>query len=191
MFIQTEQTPNPASLKFLPGCEVLGPGTAEFTASEAAAAASPLAGQLFKIEGVAGVFLGSDFITVSKSDALPWPAIKPLVLGVIMEHFSKGLPVMHDEAAAGATAGPARHQADENDSDVVRQIKEILDTRIRPAVAADGGDVVFFDFDDGVVYLEMRGACAGCPSSTMTLKAGIENLLRHFIPEVREVRAAQ
>lgn len=188
MFIQTEQTPNPASLKFIPGCEVLGQGTAEFTSADDATAASPLAAQLFKIDGITGVFLGSDFVTVSKSDALPWPAIKPLVLGVIMEHFTKGLPVLNNEHEASA---PARHAADDNDSDVVRQIKEILDTRIRPAVAADGGDVVFFDFDDGVVYLQMRGACAGCPSSSMTLKSGIENLLKHFIPEVTEVRAAQ
>ncbi len=188
MFIQTEQTPNPASLKFIPGCEVLGQGTAEFTTAEEAGHASPLATQLFKIEGVTGVFLGSDFVTVSKSDVLPWPAIKPLVLGVIMEHFTKGLPVLNNEQEAAA---PARHAADDNDSDVVRQIKEILDTRIRPAVAADGGDVVFFDFDEGVVYLQMRGACAGCPSSSMTLKSGIENLLKHFIPEVVEVRQAQ
>lgn len=188
MFIQTEQTPNPASLKFIPGCEVLGTGTAEFTSAADAQDASPLAAQLFKVDGVAGVFLGGDFITVSKSDALPWPALKPLILGVIMEHFTKGLPVLSHESAAAA---PRAHSASADDSDVVRQIKELLDTRIRPAVAADGGDVVFFDFDDGVVYLQMRGACAGCPSSTMTLKAGIENLLKHFIPEVREVRAAQ
>ena len=188
MFIQTEQTPNPASLKFIPGCEVLGQGTAEFTTADAAADVSPLASQLFKIDGVAAVFLGSDFITISKSDALPWPALKPLVLGVIMEHFTKGLPVLTSEQHA---TSPTAHSANETDSDVVRQIKEILDTRIRPAVAADGGDVVFFDFDDGVVYLQMRGACAGCPSATMTLKAGIENLLKHFIPEVREVRAAE
>lgn len=188
MFIQTEQTPNPASLKFLPGCEVLGQGTAEFTSREGAEAASPLAAQLFKVEGVSGVFLGSDFVTVSKSDALPWPALKPLILGVLMEHFSKGLPVLHDEHKQQPQHASS---IDENDSDVVRQIKEILDTRIRPAVAADGGDVVFYDFDDGIVYLQMRGACAGCPSSSMTLKAGIENLLRHFIPEVREVRPAE
>lgn len=188
MFIQTEQTPNPASLKFLPGCEVLGRGTAEFTTAAAAKDASPLAAQLFKIDGVSGVFLGADFVTVSKTDALPWPALKPLVLGVLMEHFTKGLPVMTGEDQPDT---PATHAASADDSDVVRQIKEILDTRIRPAVAADGGDVVFFDFDDGVVYLQMRGACAGCPSSSMTLKAGIENLLKHFIPEVREVRPAE
>lgn len=188
MFIQTEQTPNPASLKFLPGCEVLGRGTAEFTDAVEAQAASPLAGQLFKIDGVSGVFLGSDFVTVSKTDALPWPALKPLVLGVLMEHFTKGLPVLHGEHQDHA---PPASTVNADDSDVVRQIKEILDTRIRPAVAADGGDVVFFDFDDGIVYLQMRGACAGCPSSSMTLKAGIENLLKHFIPEVQEVRQAE
>ena len=188
MFIQTEQTPNPASLKFIPGCEVLGQGTAEFTSADGAKDVSPLATQLFKVDGVTSVFLGGDFITVSKSDTLPWPALKPLVLGVIMEHFTKGLPVLTNENAAAA---PSAHSANADDSDVVKQIKEILDTRIRPAVAGDGGDVVFFDFDDGVVYLQMRGACAGCPSSTMTLKSGIENLLKHFIPEVREVRAAE
>lgn len=186
MFIQTEQTPNPASLKFLPGCEVLGTGTAEFTSADKAEA-SPLAEQLFKVKGVTGVFLGSDFVTVSKSDELPWPALKPLVLGVIMEHFSRGLPVMKDEHLAQPRDAFA---PSDDDSDVVRQIKELLETRIRPVVAADGGDIVFESFEDGVVYLQMRGACAGCPSSTMTLKAGIENLLRHFVPEVNEVRAS-
>lgn len=187
MFIQTEQTPNPASLKFLPGCEVLGQGTAELTSAEAAKV-SPLASQLFKIDGIKGVFLGSDFVTVTKTDELPWPALKPLILGVIMEHFTRGLPVMNDEHLA--SAAPARHEANDEDSDVVRQIKELLETRIRPAVAADGGDIVFESFDDGIVYLQMRGACAGCPSSTLTLKSGIENLLKHFVPEVTEVRAS-
>jgi Fe-S cluster biogenesis protein NfuA len=187
MFIQTEQTPNPASLKFLPGCEVLGRGTADFRSAEAAQP-SPLALRLFKVNGVAGVFLGADFVTVSKSAESDWSALKPLILGALMEHFTTGQPVMNDEENfndAGSTPRPAA----EGDSEVVSQIKELLETRIRPVVAADGGDIAFHEFRDGVVYLEMRGACAGCPSSTMTLKAGIENLLKHFIPEVNEVRA--
>lgn len=185
MFIQTEQTPNPASLKFLPGCEVMMQGTAEFT-DAAAAEASPLAAQLFRVKGVTGVFLGADFVTVTKAEDASWPALKPLILGVIMEHFTAGRPVMHGEHAQGA--GHASSAA-EGDSEVVKQIKELLDTRIRPVVAQDGGDIVFHSFEDGVVYLHMQGACAGCPSSTATLKTGIENLLRHFIPEVSEVRA--
>lgn len=185
MFIQTEQTPNPASLKFLPGCEVLGAGTAEFKTREDAAKASPLAERLFGYDGVAGVFLGSDFVTVTKADSANWLTLKTLILGALMEHFSAGLPVMKDEAVGVTRASSASSE----DSDVVRQIKEILDTRVRPAVAADGGDIEFDSFEDGVVFLHMRGACAGCPSSTMTLKAGIENLLKHFVPEVNEVRA--
>ncbi len=186
MFIQTEQTPNPASLKFLPGCEVMVKGTAEFTEA-AKADVSPLAAQLFKVKGVAGVFLGSDFVTVTKTDEDSWPALKPLILGVIMEHFTAGRPVMNDEhlhdvAGHASTAGG-------EDTEIVKQIKELLDTRIRPVVAQDGGDIVFHSFEDGVVFLSMRGACAGCPSSTATLKSGIENLLKHFIPEVSEVRA--
>ena len=185
MFIQTEQTPNPASLKFLPGCEVMVSGTAEFTEA-VKAHVSPLAEQLFKIDGVTGVFLGADFVTVSKNDSVSWPQLKPLVLGVIMEHFTTGRPVMKDEHLHTATQSSS---AAEGDSDVVRQIKELLDTRVRPMVAMDGGDIVFHSFEDGVVYLTMRGACAGCPSSTATLKTGIENLLKHFVPEVTEVRA--
>lgn len=185
MFIQTEQTPNPASLKFLPGCEVMVKGTAEFTEATGASA-SPLASQLFKVKGVAGVFLGSDFVTVTKAENVEWNALKPLILGVIMEHFTTGRPVMNDEDAHDA--GHASH-ASEEDSEIVKQIKELLDTRIRPVVAQDGGDIVFHSFEDGVVFLHMRGACAGCPSSTATLKTGIENLLKHFIPEVEEVRA--
>ena len=188
MFIQTEQTPNPASLKFLPGCEVLGASsTAEFSSADDAADVSPLAVALFRVDGVAGVFLGGDFITVTKADDAAWPPLKPLLLGVIMEHFTAGRPVMTDEHLATA---PARASSiNDDDDDVVRQIKEILDTRIRPAVAADGGDIEFDSFDGGVVYLRMRGACAGCPSSTATLKMGIENLLKHFVPEVNEVQA--
>lgn len=187
MFIQTEQTPNPASLKFLPGCEVMVKGTAEFT-SAAGASPSPLAERLFKIDGVAGVFLGSDFVTITKSDAIEWPQLKPLLLGVIMEHFTTGQPVMRDEHLQDASH-VGTSSVNEEDDEIVRQIKELLDTRIRPAVAADGGDIAFASFEDGIVYLQMRGACAGCPSSTATLKMGIENLLKHFIPEVAEVRA--
>lgn len=184
MFIQTEQTPNPASLKFLPGCEVLGRGTAEFT-DRSKASASPLAERLFTLDGVTGVFLGSDFITITKAESANWLTLKTLVMGALMEHFSAGLPVMTDEHLHTTSAS----SASDDDDDIVRQIKEILDTRVRPAVAADGGDIVFDSFEDGIVYLHMRGACAGCPSSTLTLKSGIENLLRHFIPEVTEVRA--
>lgn len=182
MFIQTEQTPNPASLKFLPGCEVMVRGTADFRAAEQAHV-SPLAERLFRVHGVTGVFLGSDFVTVTKAEGILWPALKPLILGALMEHFTTGQPVMKNEDLLSPDAPLSA------DSDVVTQIKELLETRIRPVVAADGGDIVFHSFENGVVLLEMRGACAGCPSSTMTLKAGIENLLRHFVPEVTEVRA--
>jgi Fe-S cluster biogenesis protein NfuA len=183
MFIQTEQTPNPASLKFLPGCEVMVRGTAEFTGADKASS-SPLAQQLFRVEGVAGVFLGGDFVTVTKTEAANWIALKPLILGVIMEHFTTGRPVMNDEHLHENASSVS-----DTDSEIVKQIKELLDTRIRPVVAQDGGDIEFHSFESGVVFLTMRGACAGCPSSTATLKNGIENLLRHFIPEVNEVRA--
>ena len=184
MFIQTEETPNPVTLKFLPGRTVMETGTADFTTPEVAAARSPLAQVLFTVEGVAGVFLGADFITVTKGSDVDWPVLKPAVLGVIMEHFTSGRPVIldteeHDEPGAAA----------DDDDPVVGQIKDLLDTRVRPAVAMDGGDIQFHGFEDGVVYLTMQGACAGCPSSTATLKAGIENMLRHYIPEVMEVRA--
>ncbi|WP_209427822.1 NifU family protein [Pararhodobacter sp. SW119] len=181
MFIQTESTPNPATLKFLPGQTVLGQGTADFTAAEAASK-SPLAQAIFATEGVSGVFLGADFVTVTKAEDVDWAHIKPAILGAIMEHYQSGRPVMEGEAEAGHTVqeGP--------DGEIVEQIKELLDTRVRPAVAQDGGDITFHGFDRGVVYLHMKGACAGCPSSTLTLKMGIENLLRHYIPEVTEVR---
>jgi len=182
MFIQTESTPNPATLKFLPGQSVLGSGTADFPAPESAAA-SPLARAVFAVDGVTGVFLGSDFVTVTKADAVDWAHVKPAILGAIMEHFQSGRPVIEGEAA---DAGHAGH--DGADAEIVDQIKQLLDTRVRPAVAQDGGDITFHGFDRGVVYLHMRGACAGCPSSTLTLKMGIENLLRHYIPEVTEVR---
>jgi len=184
MFIQTEQTPNPATLKFLPGQAVLGSGSANFTVAEEAAV-SPLAQRLFEIEGVTGVFLGADFVTITKVEDKDWYLLKPAILGTIMEHFTAGRPVMLN----GGSGGTAASSVGEDDDEIVVQIKELLDTRVRPAVAQDGGDIVFQGFDGGVVYLHMQGACSGCPSSTMTLKAGIENLLRHYIPEVQEVRA--
>ncbi|MCB2111289.1 MAG: NifU family protein [Defluviimonas sp.] len=183
MFIQTESTPNPATLKFLPGQSVLDTGTADFPAPETAAR-SPLATRIFAVDGVAGVFLGTDFVTVTKAEAVLWEHIKPAILGAIMEHYQSGAPVI--EGGAAAAGGHAAHEGP--DGDIVRQIKELLDTRVRPAVAQDGGDITFHGFDRGVVYLHMQGACAGCPSSTLTLKMGIENLLRHYIPEVTEVR---
>lgn len=183
MFIQTESTPNPATLKFLPGRDVLGTGTADFPSVESAAS-SPLATRLFAVIGVTGVFFGSDFVTVTKSETVEWDHIKPALLGAIMEHFQTGDPVLSAEATPAA--GHADH--DGEDGEIVDQIKELLDTRVRPAVAQDGGDITFHGFERGVVYLHMQGACAGCPSSTLTLKMGIENLLRHYIPEVTEVR---
>jgi Fe-S cluster biogenesis protein NfuA len=182
MFIQTESTPNPATLKFLPGQTVLEMGTADFPSGDAAAA-SPLATRIFAVEGVAAVFFGHDFVTVTKTDDVAWEHIKPAILGAIMEHFQSGAPVMTGEQSS---SGHAEHTGE--DGDIVRQIKELLDTRVRPAVAQDGGDITFHGFERGVVYLHMQGACAGCPSSTLTLKMGIENLLRHYIPEVTEVR---
>jgi Fe-S cluster biogenesis protein NfuA len=182
MFIQTEPTPNPATLKFIPGKAVLGDGTVDYR-SKAEAADSPLAARLFEIEGVAGVFLGSDFISVTKGDT-EWPHIRPAILGAIMEHYMSGAPAV---GGAGADDG-LDEQYDPKDEDTVRTIKELLDTRVRPAVANDGGDITFYGFRDGVVYLHMRGACSGCPSSTATLRHGIENLLRHFCPDVREVQ---
>ncbi|WP_112322019.1 NifU family protein [Oceanibium sediminis] len=182
MFIQTESTPNPATLKFLPGEAVLPAGTADFPSAEAATT-SPLASRVFAVEGVTGVFFGPDFVTVTKDETTDWAHIKPAILGAIMEHYQSGQPVMEGDSGA---VGHAAH--DGPDSQIVNQIKELLDTRVRPAVAQDGGDITFHGFERGVVYLHMQGACAGCPSSTMTLKMGIENLLRHYIPEVTEVR---
>ena len=182
MFIQTESTPNPATLKFLPGQTVLEAGTADFPTVEAAEA-SPLAQRIFAVDGVAGVFFGTDFVTVTKTDVVAWDHIKPAILGAIMEHYQSGAPVMEGEVAA---TGHAEH--DGPDGEIVGQIKELLDTRVRPALAQDGGDITFHGFERGVVYLHTQGACAGCPSSTLTLKMGIENLLRHYIPEVTEVR---
>jgi len=182
MFIQTEATPNPATLKFLPGQTVMQMGTADFPSPEAGEA-SPLASRIFQVNGITGVFFGPDFVTVTKEEALDWDHLKPAILGAIMEHYQSGAPVIEGEAG---TVDHAEHTGP--DGEVVDQIKELLDTRVRPAVAQDGGDITFHGFDRGVVYLHMQGACAGCPSSTMTLKMGIENLLRHYIPEVTEVR---
>jgi Fe-S cluster biogenesis protein NfuA len=183
MFIQTESTPNPATLKFLPGQSVLEAGTADFPTADAAQK-SPLARRIFDVENVTGVFFGTDFVTVTKAEGAEWDHLKPAILGAIMEHFQSGAPVMEGEA--DTSGGHAEHEGE--DSEIVGQIKTLLDTRVRPAVAQDGGDITFHGFDRGVVYLHMQGACAGCPSSTLTLKMGIENLLRHYIPEVVEVR---
>ena len=181
MFIQTEATPNPATLKFMPGRDVVPDGSIEFRSLQEAAS-SPLAEKLFTIPGVSGVFFSSDFITVSKSSG-DWPHLKPAILGAIMEHYMSGAPIMNE---APLEAG--EEFFDTSDADTVATIKELLETRVRPAVAQDGGDITFQGFRDGIVYLHMRGACSGCPSSTATLKHGIENLLRHFVPDVQEVR---
>jgi Fe-S cluster biogenesis protein NfuA len=185
MFIQTEATPNPATLKFLPGKPVLPGSTRDFrTATEAED--SPLAQRLFGINNVSGVFLGHDFVTVTRSGG-EWQQLKPAILGVIMDHYLSGVPVLSD------AAGPAVPESegeffDAGKEDIVKTIKDLLDSRVRPAVAQDGGDITFKGFKDGIVYLNMKGSCAGCPSSTATLKHGVENLLRHFVPEVTEVR---
>ncbi|HVA15265.1 MAG TPA: NifU family protein [Stellaceae bacterium] len=179
MFIETETTPNPATLKFLPGRTVMEQGTANFADAEAATR-SPLALRLFALDGVTQVFYGTDFISVSKADAASWPDLKPAVLGALVEHFTSGEALLTRAEAAAE---------DEEDDEIVVQIKELIETRVRPAVAQDGGDIIFEAFADGIVYLQMHGSCSGCPSSTATLKAGIENMLRHYIPEVVEVRA--
>ncbi len=181
MFIETESTPNPATLKFLPGVSVMGTGTADFAGSHLAGP-SPLATALFMLPGVARVFLGGDFVTITKSEGTDWQALRPQVLGALMEHFVSGRPVMD-----GATDEAREDEIAPEDRDVVEQIKELLDTRVRPAVASDGGDIVFRGFRDGVVRLHMQGACSGCPSSAATLKHGIENMLRHYVPEVQSV----
>jgi Fe-S cluster biogenesis protein NfuA len=184
MFIQTETTPNPATLKFLPGRPVLSGAPLDMP-DRAAAVQSPLAERLFDIDGVSGVFLGADFIAVTKADA-EWQHIKPAILGAIMEHFMEGGPVVRDGFEASADTDESFDAAD---AETVATIKELIETRVRPAVASDGGDITFRGFKDGVVYLNMKGACSGCPSSTATLRHGIENLLRHFVPDVTEVRA--
>jgi Fe-S cluster biogenesis protein NfuA len=186
MFIQTEETPNPAALKFLPGRPVLETGVADFTSREAAAR-SPLARLLFEIDGVAGVFLGSDFVTVTKTAEKNWEVLKPMVLGAIMDHFTANAPVM--EAGSEAAADEEEFNDEGVDVEIIEQIKELIDTRVRPAVAQDGGDIVYKGFKNGTVYLNLRGSCAGCPSSTATLKMGIENMLKHYVPEVLQVEA--
>ncbi|NBN80037.1 NifU family protein [Microvirga tunisiensis] len=186
MFIQTEATPNPATLKFLPGRVVLPEGTRDFRSAEDAAV-SPLAQKLFDVPGVVAIFFGHDFITVTKDDT-DWQHMKPAILGAIMEQFMSGQPVILGSAAGGdAEDGDEFFEA--GDAETVTVIKDLIETRVRPAVAQDGGDITFKGFKEGVVYLSMRGACSGCPSSTATLKHGIQNLLRHFVPEVEEVRA--
>lgn len=181
MFIQTEDTPNPATLKFLPDRDVLGSGTADFTDAADAATRSPLAERLFQVDGVTRVFLAGDFVTVTKDDSRDWYVMKPGILGAIMEHFATGKPVLTHVKADD-------NQVNEDDGEIVAQIKELLDAKVRPAVAQDGGDITFHGFEKGIVYLAMKGACAGCPSSTATLKSGIENMLRYYIPEVVEVQ---
>jgi Fe-S cluster biogenesis protein NfuA len=187
MFIQTEATPNPATLKFIPGRLVLDGGAMEFTSREAASR-SPLAERLFDVPGVTGVFYGSDFITVTKKDG-DWQHLKPAILGAIMEHYMSGVPLLADGTIAGDDLADEEDEFfSEEDAETVAQIKDLIETRVRPAVANDGGDITFRGFKDGVVYLNMKGACSGCPSSTATLQHGIQNLLRHFVPDVVEVR---
>lgn len=184
MFIQTESTPNPATLKFLPGKAVMQNGTANF-ADQSESGRSPLAVRLFAIEGVAGVFLGSDFVTVTKGDDKEWDVMRPQILGGIMEHYQSGRVIIESDESTDASDDGVE------DDPIIKQIKELIDTRVRPAVAQDGGDIVFKGFEDGIVSLHMQGACAGCPSSTATLKHGIENMLRYYVPEVQEVRAVE
>ncbi len=184
MFIQTEDTPNPETLKFIPGNIVLKKGTADFSNVDVAKI-SPLASRLFEIDGVSRVFLATDFISVTKDSQLDWNSLKPSILTGIMEHFSSGAPALHETDEKNTDSNIFE------DSETIKQIKDLLETRVRPAVAMDGGDITFCSFESGVVTLQMKGACAGCPSSTATLKMGIENMLRHYIPEVIEVRAAE
>lgn len=181
MFIQIEETPNPETLKFLPGRIVMAEGTASYEIGQSCDN-SPLAMRLMAISGVQGVFFGSDFITITKESLQDWSLLKPSILSTLMEHFVANLPIITSEMIQTTST------YDANDPLII-QIRELLDTRIRPAVAQDGGDIVFHSFEDGVVYLKMQGACSGCPSSTATLKSGIENMLRHYVPEVNEVRA--
>ena len=184
MFIQTEDTPNPETLKFIPGTIILKTGTADFSNKDIASD-SPLASRLFEIDGVSRVFLATDFISVTKDPQLDWNNLKPSILTGIMEHFSTGLPAINE------TENKKIESNNNEDSETVKQIKDLLETRVRPAVAMDGGDITFCSFESGIVTLQMKGAGAGCPSSTATLKMGIENMLRHYMPEVTEVRAAE
>ncbi|QXM26006.1 NifU family protein [Elioraea tepida] len=186
MFIETEGTPNPATLKFLPGREVMPSGTADFPSAEAAAQ-SPLAQALFALPGVSRVFLGTDFVTVTKDWDADWQVLRPQILGVIMDHFVSGKPVIEGAAEAAEEEVEVRPE----DREIVAQIRELIDTRVRPAVAMDGGDIVFRKFEDGVVHLRLQGSCSGCPSSRATLKHGIENMLKHYVPEVVAVQAVE
>lgn len=181
MFIQTESTPNPATVKFIPGVAVMTSGVAEFMDADAAAK-SPLAQRIFEINGVRSVFFGNDFVSVTKGDDVEWGSLKAPILGAVMQHFSMGEPLFHDGASGDNAID------DSMLDEISKQIKELIDTRVRPAVAQDGGDIIFDRFSQGIVYLKMRGACSGCPSSTVTLKNGVENMLRHYVPEVLEVR---
>ena len=183
MFIQVEPTPNPLTLKFLPGRTVAEKGTI-FYQNESEASNSPFAKRMFSVDGVNSVFFGSDFITITKKKDLDWQVLKPMVLGAITDHYSSGEENIIDRPSFKKS----EIKKNENDSDLVKQIKELLDTRVRPAVAMDGGDIVYQKFEKGIVYLHMQGACSGCPSSAATLKTGIENMLKHYIPEVKEVR---
>ncbi|MBW8309242.1 MAG: NifU family protein [Candidatus Paracaedibacteraceae bacterium] len=182
MFIQTEETPNPDSLKFIPGRVVLESGTASFNQGDDCGI-SPFARRLLSIDGIMGVFFGNDFITISKKADHDWYLLKPSIIGVIMEQFVSGLPILLDTPVTQSTSA--------EEDPIVEQIKELIDTRVRPAVAQDGGDILFHSFENGIVYLKMQGACSGCPSSTATLKSGIENMLRYYVPEVEEVRAVE
>ncbi len=183
MFIQTEQTPNPESLKFLPGTPLLAGKSAEFTSQEEAERYSPLADRLLQIEGTSQIFIAEDFVTVTKTPEANWDQLKALVMTALMQHLTFVEPIVHDEYFKSDEQNPVY------DDEIVQQIVALLDERVRPAVAQDGGDIEFGSFTDGVLYLKMRGACAGCPSSTMTLKSGIENMMKHYIPEVESVEA--
>ena len=184
MFIQTEETPNPQTLKFNPGVEVLKSGTMNFNKGDDISN-SPLAQTIFKNENVDGVFLAQSFISITKAANGDWEVLKPIMIALIMDHFVAGHPVVNESNQNAE----AEEQASDNDNEVVKEIKELIETRVRPAVAQDGGDIIFKNFDEGIVYLELHGACSGCPSSTITLKSGIENMLKHYIPEVKSVEA--
>lgn len=187
MFIQTESTPNPATLKFMPGRDVAGEGHAADFPDVEAAVRSPLAERLFGVDGVTGVFFGADFVTVTKAEGVEWQHIKPAILGAIMEHFTSGAPLLKE--GAGEAGAPVQASYSQEEAEIVDQILDLLETRVRPVVAQDGGDITFQGYDKGIVFLNMQGACAGCPASTQTLKNGVENMLRHYVPEVTEVRA--
>lgn len=195
MYIETEATPNPSTLKFLPGRQVMSAGTREFASYEAAAA-SPLAEALFDLGEVTGVFFGSDFVSVTAAPGADWPSLKPQVVSVLLDHFVSGAPLFAGASADGFSVPVEEDDLfdgvadDPADADIVAQIRDLIETRVRPAVANDGGDIIYRGFREGVVFLTMQGACSGCPSSSATLKHGIEGLLKHYVPEVTEVRAA-